>query len=299
MKGYKYITILFLAFTLIGCIRDDGSGADCDRTRISFSYYGDAPGSACRFLDKTDNVTLFVYDSDGKLVLTATKDMAALRSYKGIDLNLPDGNYTLVAWTNLTSKTQVNNAEQLSETVLGCADYYAGRSLIRHENDSVYYATKKITAVQSTFRNEEMQFSQAHVPLRIHVTGVAAPMTRAGAPVDVDIVNLHPQMGFDGASTRTLTTTFRAPLAYDAQTGDYIAYVYAYRFSDDNNIQLNLSGSGGGELYKTVALTDFMNEHSISVEDKDEAEIAIRFRFNNTSVDVSPWEEEDVDPTQK
>ena len=42
-----------------------------------------------------------------------------------------------------------------------------------------------------------------------------------------------------------------------------------------------------------------MNEHSISVDDKDEVEIAIRFRFNNTSVDVTPWEEEDIDPTQK
>ena len=51
--------------------------------------------------------------------------------------------------------------------------------------------------------------------------------------------------------------------------------------------------------YKTVRLTDFMNEHAISVDDKDEAEIAIRFRFNNTSVDISPWEEGDIDPEQK
>lgn len=297
MKGYKYITILFLALTLFGCIRDDGSGLDCDRTRVSFSYYGDAPG-VCRFLDKTDRVTLYVYDSDGKLVVTQTKEIAELRNYKGMNLNLPDGDYTLVAWTNTTVKSQVNHADYLPDAVLGCADYYAGQSAISHENDRVYYAAKRITAVQSQFRDEELVFSQAHIPVRIHVTGVAAP-SRASAPVELEMVNLHPQMGFDGSCTHTLKTTYRPPLAYDEQTGDYIATVNAFRFADDNDIEIKLSGSGGAVTFKTVALTDFMDEHSISVEDKDETEIAIRFRFNNTSVEVTPWEEEDIDPTQK
>lgn len=70
-------------------------------------------------------------------------------------------------------------------------------------------------------------------------------------------------------------------------------------FSTTTHVQLTLSSSGGTVRYKTVNLVDFMNEHSISVDDKDEVEIAIRFRFNNTSVDVTPWEEEDIDPTQK
>lgn len=298
MKGYKYIPVLFSAFTLLGCIRDDGTGPDCDRTRISFCYFGDSPGSACRLVEKTDNVTLYVYDAGGKLVMECTKSNADLRDYKGINLNLPDGEYTLVAWTNLTPKSQVNNGDQLADATVGCADYYSGLPVIEHENDRVYYSAKKITVVQSQFRNEEMQFAQAHIPLHIHVTGVAAP-TRASAPVEVDLVNLHPQMGFDGACTRNLKTVYRAPLAYDAQTGDYTACVYAFRFPDDNDIELKLSGSGGGECYKSVALADFMDEHSISVEGRDEAEIAVRFRFNNTSVEVTPWEEEDIDPTQK
>lgn len=298
MNGYKYIPVLFSAFMLLGCIRDDGSGLDCDRTRISFCYFGDAPGSACRLVEKTDNVTLYVYDSDARLVMECTKSNADLRQYKGINLNLPDGDYTLVAWTNLTPKSQVNDTERLPDATVGCADYYSGQPVIGHENDRVYYATKQITVVQSEFRNEEMQFSQAHIPLHIHVTGVAAP-TRASVPVEVDLVNLHPQMGFDGTSTRNLKTVYRAPLAYDGQTGDYTACVYAFRFPDDNDIELRLSASGGGECYKSVTLTDFMSEHSISVEDKDEAEIALRFRFNNNSVEITPWEEEDIDPTQK
>ena len=43
MKGYNYIIVLFWVFALSGCIRDDGSGLDCERTRISFYYYGDVP----------------------------------------------------------------------------------------------------------------------------------------------------------------------------------------------------------------------------------------------------------------
>ena len=298
MKGYNYIIVLFWVFALSGCIRDDGSGLDCERTRISFYYYGDVPGQ-CRFLEKSDNVTLFVYDSDGNLVARRTKSGADLQAHKGVNLNLPDGNYSLVAWTNLTDGTEIHDAEQLSKAVLGSAAYYAGDPIIHHENDRVYFATKKITVVQSQFRDEELLFDQAHIPLHVHVTGAVAPATRATAPIEVDIVNLHPQMGFDGASASALKSVYRAQLAYDAETGDYVARVNAFRFLNDNDIRLKLSNSGGEICYKTVELADFMNEHAISVEDKDEAEIAIRFRFNNTSVEVAPWEEEDIDPIQK
>ena len=88
MKGYNYIIVLFWVFALSGCIRDDGSGLDCERTRISFYYYGDVPGQ-CRFLEKSDNVTLFVYDSDGNLVARRTQSGADLQAHKGVNLNLP------------------------------------------------------------------------------------------------------------------------------------------------------------------------------------------------------------------
>lgn len=42
---------------------------------------------------KTDQVTLFVYNSDGKLVMTRTKSIGDLQGYKGINLNLPNGEY--------------------------------------------------------------------------------------------------------------------------------------------------------------------------------------------------------------
>ena len=177
MKGYNYIIVLFWVFALSGCIRDDGSGLDCERTRISFYYYGDVPGQ-CRFLEKSDNVTLFVYDSDGNLVARRTKSGADLQAHKGVNLNLPDGNYSLVAWTNLTDGTEIHDAEQLSKAVLGSAAYYAGDPIIHHENDRVYFATKKITVVQSQFRDEELLFDQAHIPLHVHVTGAAAPAQR-------------------------------------------------------------------------------------------------------------------------
>ena len=298
MKGFNYIiTILLSALALSGCIRDDGSGLDCERTRISFTYYGDIPGR-CRFLQKTDQVTLFVYNSDGKLVMTRTKSIGDLQGYKGINLNLPNGEYYLIAWTNLTDCTEIHDSGKLSDAVLGCRDYYAGNPIIELENDRIYYAFKKITVVQSEFRDEEMQFTQAHIPLHIYITGAAAP-TKADAPVEVDIANLHPQMGFDGTASSSLKSVYRAQLVHDAETGDYTSRINAYRFLNDNDVQLTLSSSGGTVRYKTVNLVDFMNEHSISVDDKDEVEIAIRFRFNNTSVDVTPWEEEDIDPTQK
>ena len=65
--------------------------------------------------------------------------------------------------------------------MLGCRDYYAGNPIIELENDRIYYAFKKITVVQSEFRDEEMQFTQAHIPLHIYITGAAAP-TKADAP---------------------------------------------------------------------------------------------------------------------
>ena len=302
MKGHYHIIILLLAFALLGCIRDDGTGDDCDRTQISFCYYGDSPEEACRFVEKTDQVTLFVYDSAGRLVMSRTKDNAALSAHKGMNLNLPDGEYYLVAWTNITDCSEAHETGTLSAATLGNGDYYAGHPVIEQTNDRLYYAGKKITVVQSEYRHEEMKFRQAHIPLRIHIMGAAAPTdtkSSAGTPVEMNVANLHPQMGFDGVSTASLTSVYRPELSYDAQTESYTATVYAFRFSDENAIELKLSNAGGAVSYKTVRLTDFMNEHAISVDDKDEAEIAIRFRFNNTSVDISPWEEGDIDPEQK
>lgn len=287
--------VLAAALALQGCIRHNESGIDCDRTHVIFRYYGDVPGK-CRFMEKTDQVTLFVYDSDGKLVSRRTKLKSEMASYAGMNLNLPDGDYELVAWTNISHCTEVKNGDQLSEASVGCTGYYASTdgTVKGRENDRMYFARKHITVVQSEFRDEEMEFSQNHVPIYVYVANAGSP-TRATMPVEIGISNINPQMAFDGHCS-AVTATYYPPLTYNEETGEYVCRLNAYRFGNQNNIMVTLYNSGTGEIYKEQPLADFMTANSVSVDDKDEAGIAMRFRFAPTGVEIAPWEEENIDP---
>lgn len=294
MKGYLHLLILLLGLSVTGCVRDDGSDLDCDRTHILFCYYGDTPDGACRFLDKMENVHLFIYDTDGNLVTNITRTYEELQQYKGVNVNLPDGEYQLVAWTNISANTQIENMQQLRDALLCCA--HQGNSTQPHNHDPIYFASKTITVVESEFRDEMMHFVQSHIPIHLHVAGAPAP-SKSDEHIRMDVSNINPQMSFSGSCSEA-TSDYRPTLTYNTATYQYEGVVNAYRFGNQNRIEVALSNGDGSECYKTINLADFLTEHAISVEASDEVSLGIRFRFNNASVEVTPWEEENIDPIQ-
>lgn len=115
-----------------------------------------------------------------------------------------------------------------------------------------------------------MQFTQAYIPPLHYRSG--GP-TKADAPLRWTLPTSTPRWD-STARLPVRSKAFTGPSSYTMQkTGDYTSRINAYRFLNDNDVQLTLSSSGGTVRYKTVNLVDFMNEHSISVDDKDEVKL--------------------------
>lgn len=290
MKFIKYITALLLpALLATGCIMNDGEGLDCERTRVHFNYFGDHPELNCRFLEKADNVEVFIYEEkSGKLVSRISRSKSELvKDDKMIKLNLLDGKYHVVGWANVGTNSVVSgNADAVSATI-GCKD---GENPTT--NDKLYFGFRTIDVVQSTFRDEKVEVKSSHIPIRLYVAGYTEN-SRAGGAVTAKINNLDSKLDLFSGQATGEKATYAPVFAYDNASREYIAEMQALRFKKDNDIEIQLFDGDGAEI-KTVALSEYLNEYDIALS--DETEIAIRFTVTPIGVTVEPWEEHNIDP---
>lgn len=282
-----------LATAMTGCIRNDDSDLDCERTRIHFCYYGDTPDQ-CRLLDKVDNLYLYVYDQEGNLVrqlnLSNTELTAAGKSVK---MNLPNGEYTLVVWGNNSDNSKVSGESKLSDAKIGCASHTSGQT--PRQNDALYFGSKKITVVQSTYRDETVMLTSRHIPIAIYVAGAPAPSTRAGASVSLKMHNMSAVRSFatGGCAGKAC---FEPEFVWDATKSIYTTSVNALRFDNNTDIEVELLNGDGTVSQHTLQLAVFMTTNSIDVTSKDEVSVNIQFTFSGATVTVKPWVREGLDP---
>ena len=102
MKLYKAIRFLMfsgiLTLVLSGCIRESLEGCPLD-TLLRFTYK--PRGSAADlFGERVQRVRLCVYRPDGSIEHMQTLEKSELDRLQGVEMYLPQGNYTVVLWAN-------------------------------------------------------------------------------------------------------------------------------------------------------------------------------------------------------
>lgn len=292
MVGIAFVTLcLFTA-----CIKEDRS--DCPEDilhELYFIYNGD--GHTDIFESKIGSVDLFVFDGQGAYVNRYTYTQQQLAVYQGANLRLPQGDYTVVAWGNVTGlSTFVENDRSLDDYRLYSTPYLNMQTVT--DFDSLYYGREPVTVTSGGDVRDTIYFRSFHIDMEVYVRGLQTAQTRAeGDPMGwVAVRSVYAGYDFEMNVTEDVTDVF-PDFVYDT-TGEWAMSRFSlFRFRDRNNIALDFY-NGDGELVYVLSLQQFLAAHQIHVEGVNEITVSICISFNRTNVHVSvaEWDEQDVKP---
>ena len=120
MKLYKAIRFLMLSgiltLVLSRCIRESLEGCPLD-TLLRFTYK--PRGSAADlFGERVQRVRLCVYRPDGSIEHMQTLEKSELDRLQGVEMYLPQGNYTVVLWANASdAQTKLGGFSEANNVV--------------------------------------------------------------------------------------------------------------------------------------------------------------------------------------
>ena len=110
MKKFLYLLLLAPVVLLASCIEEDYS--DCERCTLTFSYTGDVTWDI--FPEQITRVSLYVFNSEDRLVQTKLIEQNELKAFQGTKLNLEPGDYRIIGIGNSFNKTEVTNLSSTS-----------------------------------------------------------------------------------------------------------------------------------------------------------------------------------------
>ena len=120
-----------LTLVLSGCIRESLEGCPLD-TLLRFTYK--PRGSAADlFGERVQRVRLCVYRPDGSIEHMQTLEKSELDRLQGVEMYLPQGNYTVVLWANASDAQTKLGGFSEGETIRNLSPRLIGFfSLSRH-----------------------------------------------------------------------------------------------------------------------------------------------------------------------
>ena len=288
MKYIRFILPLFFIITAVSCIRDGEIDCDDTGTPLFFSYLGDLNTEI--FPEKINEVSMYVYDNADVLVETIILNKADLNRLQGTYLNLENGDYHIVCWGNVLSKTQVEDSLSLRSAMIAAPQYFE-KELIT-TNDSLYFGSRDIRLSDNNPRPDTVYFNSSHIKMLVKLVGLDAAEESS---IEVEVDNLSAYANFDEQYS-SITTSYYPTIALDQSSGNYNARFNVLRFNDDNAVLIKLKYKPTGEVIYTLNLKDFMAGNNITVNGINEAFVGVAFTFNGLGVTVSPWNEEIITP---
>lgn len=280
---------MLLVVLATGCIKEDMEPCDVN---LIFRYLGD--GTKDIFPEKIEKLDLYVYGESEALIETISLDQGDLKRFQGTSLILPAGKYRVVCWGNSESNTLLKQVSALS-TAVAAAPHYFTKELIA-TNDSLYFGSRTIEIFQDNSSADTVYFSSSHIKMRIELDGLEDVATGDGySPVEIEVGNLKPAVDFTNTFSSEKVSYW--PIVFrENETSSFKSRFNVLRFNDDNNVYIKIIDKASHQTIYTLQLKDFMKENQITVDGINEATIGIRFRFNGTSITVSPWDEEVITP---
>lgn len=300
-KRTMLYSMLLITLLMAGCIKEDM--ADCPPSfSLYFSYKGD--GNTEMFLEKERNVILFVYDySSESLIKKIALNRSDLVRQQGVDLDLPTGRYYVVCWGNVDKNTQMSAESLLNGGSIGSAAYYAKEAITT--NDSLYYGGKEINIIRNGIDVvDTIKFKSDHIKMRIVTDETNAyvedPLNNTRATNDTESIlkiemgNLSPTINFMDINSTEKVSYY--PTSILNKNKAYQTDFNVFRFSDNNDVYISLRNRVTNDVIYTMSLMEYMRKNNITVNDKNEVTIGIRFALTGMSITVKPWDEEVINP---
>jgi hypothetical protein len=308
--GRFWMICSILAAMLSGCSFGDEPSVCPYNVRMEYWYAGSSTENTLPTY--VDNLRQYLFDAKGNLLATITLKGDSVAGWNG---NLPDGDYTLVLWGNLSDESNANETIQiqnendmnmnemtLSAQQTGIPPGYRGNT------SRLYYGTTAFTLQNGATRRRRVYLSHAHAVLSVTVRWMTGEPPADGI-FRMRLKGIPAVYGFTGGNEATIPSgdgqyiipritggiTYhetRAALSYD---GEVIGEFVTFRYTASTH-QLWSLWKDGEQIVKDLDLNLFFNKQSVNMDTNMEQEFDLLVSVYDdkiivTQATASDWDE--------
>lgn len=308
--GRFWMICSILAAMLSGCSFGDEPSVCPYNVRMEYWYAGSSTENTLPTY--VDNLRQYLFDAKGNLLATITLKGNSVAGWNG---NLPDGDYTLVLWGNLSDESNANETIQiqnendmnmnemtLSAQQTGIPPGYRGNT------SRLYYGTTAFTLQNGATRRRRVYLSHAHAVLSVTVRWMTGEPPADGI-FRMRLKGIPAVYGFTGGNEATIPSgdgqyiipritggiTYhetRAALSYD---GEVIGEFVTFRYTASTQ-QLWSLWKDGEQIVKDLDLNLFFNKQSVNMDTNMEQEFDLLVSVYDdkiivTQATASDWDE--------
>ena len=308
--GRFWMICSILAAMLSGCSFGDEPFVCPYNVRMEYWYAGSSTENTLPTY--VDNLRQYLFDAKGNLLATSTRKGDSVAGWNG---NLPDGDYTLVLWGNLSDESNANETIQiqnendmnmnemtLSAQQTGIPPGYRGNT------SRLYYGTTAFTLQNGATRRRRVYLSHAHAVLSVTVRWMTGEPPADGI-FRMRLKGIPAVYGFTGGNEATIPSgdgqyiipritggiTYhetRAALSYD---GEVIGEFVTFRYTASTH-QLWSLWKDGEQIVKDLDLNLFFNKQSVNMDTNMEQEFDLLVSVYDdkiivTQATASDWDE--------
>ena len=307
MKALRYISALLIAcMCLTGCIRENID--DCETpVDLEFQYFGN--GIVDIFPDRIDSVLMYVYElPSGRLHQTMEISREELAVRQSADLRLIPGDYRIVCWGNAGEGSAIDTEGK----VITSSEYAGGD--VPSGIEELYFGTVDLN-VPLTLQavKETVVYEASYIMMKVELLGFAALRSagvlamyngeNSAADATVSLTHGNHSALIDFTNTPSDEVTDYVPVLYDHPDEDasYVADYLVPRFDNGTEARLSIVRNDNGEAIYDRPLSDIMDDLDITVDERNEQMVNIRFRLAQSedgelTIDVIGWNTEIVFP---
>ena len=308
MKKILYMYLLASVVLLASCIKEDY--ADCERCTLTFSYLGD--GTWDVFPEHITRVSLYVFNSEDRLVQTKLIEQNELKEYQGAKFMLTGGIYRFVALGNANTEqaTAVYNLNSGKMSEIICRHPDCTTSEVEG-NDPLYLGSKVVEVPNDINFSTKIRLYSSHQKVSVTVKGYigdeAQGTTRAATSSDLvlRLTNVSSELDFyqedSAAADQNLASgalvTYSPLLALDKKSGWYEASFNILRHTVQSPMEVEIIERATSRTLCKVSLKEFLEEFYEVDATKQEAEIPIIVEFTTSvTVTIPSWMLQHRDP---
>ena len=273
----KYLILTLVALLTASCSSFFDDLSKCVTPKLHFVYYADGADNVLK--DHIQSGRLYVYDESGKLHYIKPLGAAELRD--GMDLkDIHSGKWTLVAWGNINSATDVKAPKSISAGSVTALPDKAG---IYRTSDSLYYAEYVLDFSKLEGKDVEVPFSSAHVSLDVVVKGFDAVYPGQKLQLKAAPAGTHYSIaGYKGGIPMpTELKPYLPKLGHSVSDDMYRARFDLLRIDNEAGFTLSLlnADDAAAAPYVSLSLPDYVAEHKIPLKGRHEVEIPVLITF--------------------
>lgn len=308
MRHSKFLALALTALMAVGCF--DSKIDECTlATNLTINFSSKEVDQNEAFLEKINNVELFIYTLNGQMVERHSLTREQLVDFAGVQTLLAPDTYVIVAYANATTARTVIVTDQLvhySDRLRNYVLTAASRSGITQDGDPLYYSPrladfpKRVVVPAEGTATITSEFYHAHIKLEIFVEGYQNATRAASDPITVELAKLTSRYSFMLDPYGDQVSYIKSAPNTDLSTNTYRTMFNVPLFDNSAQTQIIIRNKAGQQIVRTIVLTELLGG-VIDLTKVEHIPIIIKFSKDGLSVvditvNLPEWIEANVIP---